>query len=240
MEKDIKFDDIVSMSPWEVYDMYYEDVIERSLLEAYSAYHNKQKKAVIVQKIIDSGKQVLYPTKQFGQEAVKYSLDGKHYKDAMLQAAVDVGENEEWLNAVKGKDFKYTKDALDYVKDHPQRKIMEANDTWDQPSLRKTTSVSVLTKSVGKAKKRSDKLEQVLEANKKLEAELKEFKAVQEMHGEEIKHIKSVAGLDDKVKVSILRSKGLNAPQIIEITGFSRSKVYRLLKELSGTKRDKS
>jgi len=207
--------------------------INRVSFESFKSYCKRLEKATISKKMREDGVEHLYAPLDFGVRSLVNTLEnGGSHKEALMSAVISMGFDEEWLKTVKDKPYGVVKETLDAVKDHPEKKVMVKNGTWNQTGFKRSPTVNSLVIGVSKAKKLSDTLEELKEDNKTL-------KSVQKEQGKDIQNlkvdvesIKSTLNVDDRLKVFKLHEKGHSVTKIIELTGLSKSKVYRFLKEL--------
>lgn len=225
----------------ELFQMPYSDVlrlfetgkINRVSFESFKSYCKRLEKATISKKMREDGVENLYAPLEFGVKSLVNTLEnGGSHKEALMKAVISMGFDEEWLTSVKDKPYGVVKETLAAVKDHPEKKVMMKNGTWNQTGFKRSPTVNSLVIGVSKAKRLSDTLEELKEDNKVL-------KSVQKRQGTDIENlkvdvesIKSTMNVDDRMKVYKLHKEGHSATKIIELTMLSKSKVYRFLKEL--------
>ena len=221
----MEFRDIVEKPPSEVHQLFYDGVIDRNLLESYSSYHDKQKRSVIAMKSREDGNPTPFAPKGFVVDVILKILEGdcKDYKSALRLSAKSFNKTEEWLNIIKGKKFKMIKQVLDQLNGHPQRKVMEANGTWDQIGFKRSGTVNSLAKNIYKAKRISDTLEILKEAVADNTEKINYL-----LH--KTNFLEAIVSRSDEYSVLMLHLEGLDVRGITKATGFSKSKVYRILK----------
>lgn len=213
----------------EVRELLDSGVLTRGEYESYLRYEDKQdelRHSKEIKQKIESGEAV-FPSLDLGVKALEHILNNStSHKEALLYAMKQLGKDEDWLEAVKNKRFGLVKETLKAVEEHPERKIMYKNGTWNQTGFKRSPSVNALSKQVSQAKKLSDTIESL----KSEVDELKESSIVTSAKTEDIITSLGLTNSTDKASIIALYQHGYRTKRIVEITGASRSMVDRTLK----------
>jgi hypothetical protein len=217
------------MSRSAVRELYDNDFLTRGEYESYISYEAKKDKVVHskkVKKSIEDG-ETFYPPLELGVKTLEYILNnGGSSKQALEEAMLAMGKDKEWLNIVKSKRYGLVAETLKSVKDHPERKVMDKNGTWNQTGFKRSPTVNALSQQVSQAKKTSDALES-------MRIDLKVVKEDSIVTSAKTVDLIEVLGLTestDKAAIIALYKNGCKTKRIVELTGVSRSTVDRTLK----------
>jgi prefoldin subunit 5 len=234
MKEDFKLDSYTlasSMTPLEVLDLYQEGRISRRQYEGYKSYINGVEKGINRKLQRESGSETIYAPMELGVKALQHILDnGGTHKEALEAAMEEMGKTIDWLELVKNKSYGVVKETLHAVKEHPERKVMEKNGSWNQTGFKRSPTVNALSKQVSQAKRLSDTLEDLKASDKHQQEEIDLLK--QRTTLIDAKTNKLGVVLSDDEQVELLFNQGYKPKQIIESTGISKSRVYRILEAL--------
>lgn len=208
--------------------------LTRGQYESYLRYESKQddiRNSRETREKIESGESV-FPSLELGVNTLNYILDnGTSHKDALLYAMECLCKDEQWLEEVKNKRFGLVKETLKAVEDHPERKVMYNNGTWNQTGFKRSPTVNALSKQVSSAKKLSD----TIEGLRKEVNSVKESSIITTAKTEDVISNLGLTNSTDKAAVIALYKNGYTTKRIVEITGISRTVVNRTLKSYRDT-----
>lgn len=219
-----------SMTPLEVLDLYQQGRLSRRQYESYKGYVETVEKGINRKLQREAGNEVVYAPMELGVKALQHILDnGGTHKEALEAAMEEMGKTIDWLDLVKNKPYGVVKQTLHAVKEHPERKAMEKNGSWNQTGFKRSPTVNALSKQVSQAKRLSDTLEDLKESDKHQQEEIDSLKNKLTITSVKTDSLISKLGLVGESNYDIVVALYLNNTKVVDIvreTGIPRKTVY--------------
>ena len=160
-----------------------------------------------------------YAGRDYGRIAYNYILNnGGTAEEALIHAAREIGESEEWVTAVKHNPFFYTKDVIKQADKHPTQKRLLRNKMVDRVYLSSSDTVYKLVNRVSfgvaldKAFQGMDERITALEETKnEMTIELASLQY-------RVKHLEEIHDIpeDPKALAQFMKEQGLSQKQVAE------------------------
>ena len=236
-EHKYSYEDLYSMPSDKVDRLFTEEIISEGLYYGFKRYRDNRSSSVVSNKKSIEGVVSNYAPYELGSKAVKYILeDDMLHEDALVKTIEELGETLEWLKEVRNKPYykEHSKKIISEYKEHPQKKVMVGNGTWDNQSFKESNTVGKLTKRVGRSRVLSNTIESLKESTEELEMKVTSLEGRSGIYEASLGKIESMQGfelLDKKEKALILFESGMSRKNIAEYLGVRYRTITRYISE---------
>lgn len=182
-----------------------------------------------------------YFSKEDGDFCYQGVLEGKSYRDVLLDLSKALEKPDEWLKSVRNNSYMYSKETVNSFEEHPKQMEMNEQKTIDKIALKKSRSLVELIKRLemyvtihNRLQALDDKVNHLLDAENSFNTEIEDLKKQDLDKSLRIHRLETLAGvteMGDKDLCKKLFKMGVKQKVLSEKFDVSVRTIKRWVKE---------